>query len=51
MAAAYDPDDLSKIKKTAKRHQAKFVEILKENGIKIRSFKSMGELREYLDTL
>jgi predicted nucleotidyltransferase len=51
MAAAYDPDDLGKIKETAERHQAKFVELLNENGIKIRSFEDMGELKKYLDTI
>jgi hypothetical protein len=51
MAAAYDPDDLGKIKEAAKRHQAKFVKILNENGIKIRAFESMGELKEYLDKI
>jgi hypothetical protein len=51
MVEAYDPNDLSKIEKAAKKHQEEFVKILKEHGIKIRTFTGIDALNEYLEKI
>ena len=51
MVASYDPQNLGKIKETAKKHQEEFVKVLKENGIRIRSFNGIDELKKFLEYL
>ena len=51
MAGVYDPDDLQKIKAAAKKHQEAFVNVLAENGLTQRTFRDIGELKKFLDTL
>ena len=51
MIRAYDPENLGRIKEMAKEQQDYFVKILVENGIKIKSFNDISELREYLAAL
>jgi hypothetical protein len=49
MIGAYDPDDLNKIKEMAKKQQDYLEKILKENGVKLRTFNDIDELRNYLE--
>ena len=49
MIGAYDPNDLTKIKKMAKMQQEYFENLLKENGIKINSFKDYYEFLIYFN--
>lgn len=49
--SAYDPDNLNHLALSVKNHQAKFVELLTENGVVIRKFKGFNELKSYLDLL
>jgi len=51
MVGSYDPEDLGKIKETAKRHQEEFVKVLEQNGVRIRSFKDINEFRQFLEYL
>lgn len=51
MVGAYDPNNLEKIEKAARKHQEEFVNILKENGIKIKSFGNINELNRFLDKI
>ena len=48
---SYDPQNLEKIRETAKKHQEEFVKILKDNGIRIRSFNGIDELKQFLEKL
>lgn len=51
MIESYDPNDLSKIEKAAKKHQEEFVKILKENKIEIKEFNDINELNEYFQKI
>ena len=51
MVDSYDPENLGKIKETAKKHQMEFVKVLMENGVQIRSFSSIGELDGFLESI
>ena len=51
MIEAYDPDNLSKIKERAKVQQEYFEGILKKEGVKIRSFNNIEELKGFLELL
>jgi hypothetical protein len=51
MVGSYDPDNLGKIKETAKKHQKEFVKILEENGIKIKAFNNLVELKKFLEKI
>ncbi|GHU76388.1 hypothetical protein FACS189461_3890 [Spirochaetia bacterium] len=51
MIGAYDPNDLRKIKEKAKKHQEEFVRILKENGVQIKMFENIDELKKYLEKI
>jgi hypothetical protein len=51
MIAAYDPNDLSKIKNAAKEHQGEFVKVLKNNGVGIVEFDDINGLNTYLEEL
>lgn len=51
IVGAYDPNNLNKIAKTAKKHQEQFVQLLIDNGIQIKTFNDFKELGIYLNTL
>ena len=51
MVGAYDPENLGKIKLMAQKHQEEFVRILKENGVPIRSFSDINELKQFLEKI
>ena len=51
MIGTYDPNNLNIIKEKAKIHQNYFENILKKEGIKIRAFKNINELKDFLDEL
>ena len=47
----YDSANLNKIREVAKRHQMEFIRILKENGVHIKEFNNINELKEYINIL
>jgi hypothetical protein len=51
MIGAYNPNDLNGIKEMAKKQQEYFEKILKENGVPIKSFKNIIELKKYFRTV
>jgi hypothetical protein len=51
MIGAYNSNDLNEIKNIAKKQQEYFEKILKENEVPIKSFKSINELKKYLDSI
>jgi len=51
MIAAYDPDDLGKIKEMAKKQQEYFESVLRENGVKLKAFNNIDDLRNYLERI
>ena len=51
MIGAYDPDNLDKIKVMAKNQQEYLENVLKENGVKLKVFNDIGELRNYLEEI
>jgi hypothetical protein len=51
MIGAYNPDDLNKIKEIAKKQQEYFENTLKENGVNVKSFNDIIELKNCLDSI
>lgn len=51
IVGAYNPEDLSKLCRTAHDHQNRFESLLKANGVAIREFRSFDELEAFLATL
>jgi hypothetical protein len=51
MIGAYNPNDLNEIKEMAKKQQEYFEKILKENGVPIKSFENIIEMKKYFDTI
>jgi len=51
LIAAFDPNDLELLASATQDHQVKFVKLLNDNGIKIRQFSSIEDLKIYLDSL
>ena len=49
MVGAYNPDNLNEIREMAKKQQEYFEKILKENGVNIKSFNDIEELKNYLN--
>ena len=51
LIGSYDPKNLGKMKEVAKNHQEELVKVLKENGIRIRTFNGIDELKKFLEDL
>jgi hypothetical protein len=51
MVEAYKPGDLAGMKEAAREHQKKLERLLAENGVGIRRFKDLGELKIFLEKL
>jgi hypothetical protein len=51
MIGAYDSDNLSKIKEVAKEQQKCFENIIKKNGLSLKSFNDINELKKYLNEI
>ena len=49
--SAYDPENLGKIKEKAKIQQEYFEKILQKEGVNIRTYKNINELKEFLKGL